>query len=139
MTSLRRINSSRANGARSGGPITLEGKEHSSANALRHGLLAKCAVLESESSECFDDLVTQHIQRFAPADGVEFGMVEEMAVAHWRMRRAPAAAPPNHAVPNEPNPISEHRVVQVLGGPDVQGLPAPPDSGVPDLPMLNCG
>jgi hypothetical protein len=45
-------------------------------------------VLENESNECFDDLVTQHIQRFAPADGVEFAMVEEMAAANWRMRRA---------------------------------------------------
>jgi hypothetical protein len=88
MSSLRRINSSRANGARSRGPITPQGKERSSANALRHGLLAKCVVLENESSECFDDLVTQHIEHFAPADGVEFGMIEEMAVAHWRLRRA---------------------------------------------------
>jgi hypothetical protein len=88
MSSLRRINSSRANGARSRGPITPQGKERSSANALRHGLLAKCVVLENESSQCFDDLVTQHIQRFAPADGVEFAMIEEMVAANWRMRRA---------------------------------------------------
>jgi hypothetical protein len=88
MRSLRRINSSRANGARSRGPITPEGKERSSANALRHGLLAKCIVLENESSECFDELVTQHQERFAPADGVEFAMIEEMVAANWRMRRA---------------------------------------------------
>ena len=66
MSSLRRINSSRANGARSRGPITPEGKERASANALRHGLLAECVVLENESNQCFDDLVTQHIERFAP-------------------------------------------------------------------------
>jgi hypothetical protein len=88
MSSLRRINSSRANAARSRGPITPEGKERSSANALRHGLLANCVVLKNESSQCFDDLVTQHIQRFAPADGVEFAMIEEMVAANWRMRRA---------------------------------------------------
>jgi len=45
-------------------------------------------VLENESGPCFDDLVTQYTQRFAPADGVEFGIVEEMAAAYWRMRRA---------------------------------------------------
>ena len=88
MTSLRRIDSSRASGARSQGPITPEGKERASTNALRHGLLAECVVLENESHECFDDLVTQHIQRFAPADGVEFAMIEEMVAANWRMRRA---------------------------------------------------
>ncbi len=88
MRSLRRINSARANGACSRGPITPEGKERSSANALRHGLLAQCVVLENESSECFDELVTQHKERFAPADGVEFAMIEEMVAANWRMRRA---------------------------------------------------
>ena len=80
--------SSRANAARSRGPITAEGQERSSANAIRHALLARCVVLENESGPCFDDLVAQHIQRFAPADGVEFGMIEEMAAAYWRMRRA---------------------------------------------------
>jgi hypothetical protein len=44
--------------------------------------------LENESSECFDELVTQHQERFAPADGVEFAMIEEMVAANWRMRRA---------------------------------------------------
>ena len=88
MSSLRRINSSRANAARSRGPITPEGKERASTNALRHRFLAKCIVLENESSECFDDLVTQHIERLAPADGVEFAIVEEMVAANWRIRRA---------------------------------------------------
>ena len=88
MTSLRQINASRANGARSRGPITPEGKERSSINALRHGLLAECLILRNESRECFDDLVTQHTRRFAPADGVEFAMIEEMVAANWRMRRA---------------------------------------------------
>jgi hypothetical protein len=88
MSSLRRIIASRANGRRSQGPATAGGLERSSANAIRHGLLAKCVVLENESGPCFDDVVTQHIRRFDPADGVEFGMIEEMAAAYWRMRRA---------------------------------------------------
>ena len=88
MSSLRRTNASRANGALSQGPITLEGKVHSSLNALRHGLLAENLILQSESRPCFDDLVAQHTARFAPADGVEFAMIEEMVAANWRMRRA---------------------------------------------------
>ena len=195
MSSLRRINASRANAARSTGPITPEGRARSSANGIRHGLLAKCVVLENESEQCFDDLVNEHSARFAPADGVEFGMIEEMAAAYWRMRRAWAienrlmekalrnqppgdeaariaaafselAATPElnllhryearlHSIyqralfnlaalgerelPNEASPISEHPAGQVPGGPGIQLLPAPPDSGVPDLPVLNCG
>jgi len=88
MSSLRKILSSRANGAKSGGPATPEGRSRSSTNATRHGLLADCIVLRNESRQSFEDLLAQHIERLAPGDGVEFGMIEEMAAAYWRMRRA---------------------------------------------------
>jgi hypothetical protein len=70
MSSLRRIVSSRANGARSRGPLTAAGKDCSSTNALRHGLLAQCIVLENESDQAFHLLVAQHTDRFGPLDGV---------------------------------------------------------------------
>ncbi len=87
MSSLRRIRSSRANGARSAGPKTPEGKRRSSQNALRHGLLARCAVLENESPEAFHNLLAEYLARFGPLDGVELGIVEEMVVSFWRTRR----------------------------------------------------
>ena len=87
MSSLKRILSSRANGARSRGPTTPAGKKASSLNAIRHGLLAKCVVLTNESRENFDILLDQHIDRYRPADDVEISVVEEMASAFWRMRR----------------------------------------------------
>jgi hypothetical protein len=87
-SSLRRILASRANGARSKGPATLEGKRRSSQNAIRHGLLARCIVLDKESSDSFEALLSQHLDRLQSADGVEFGMVEEMVSSYWRMRRA---------------------------------------------------
>jgi hypothetical protein len=88
MSSLKRIVSSRANGARSRGPATPAGKQASSLNAIRHGLLAKCVVLRTESRENFDILMAQHIDHYRPAADVELRVVEEMAVAFWRMRRA---------------------------------------------------
>ena len=88
MSSLKRILSSRANGARSRGPITPAGKQASSLNAIRHGLLAKCVVLSNECRENFDILLAQHLDRYRPADDVELSVVEEMASAFWRMRRA---------------------------------------------------
>ena len=33
-------------------------------------------------------LIQQHIDRFQPADEVEFNMIEEMAASYWRQRRA---------------------------------------------------
>jgi hypothetical protein len=88
MSSLRKILSSRTNGALSRGPATPEGKRRSSQNAFSHGLLSDCVVLPGESREGFEALLDQHLDRFGPVDGIEFGMVEEMASAYWRMRRA---------------------------------------------------
>src|SRR5919198_5519665 len=88
MTSQRRLLASRANGARSRGPVTPEGKRRSSQNATKHGLLARCVVLSNESTDGFDDLVNSYIDRFQPADELELGMVEEMAANYWRLRRA---------------------------------------------------
>src|ERR1017187_2166964 len=98
MSSQRRTESARANGVRSHGPVTESGKQISSQNALRHTLLARCVVVEGESTEGFEETLTEHLDRFQPADGVEFGIVEEMVAAWWRMRhqrlghRNPSAA-----------------------------------------------
>jgi hypothetical protein len=88
MSSQRRIEASRANGARSLGPVTAEGKERSARNALRHGLLASTVVLEAEDGEEFQEALAALVARFQPADPVELGLVEEMAAAQWRKRRS---------------------------------------------------
>ena len=88
VVSQKRIQAARLNGARSRGPVTGEGKARSSRNAIRHGLLSDCVVVGSESRESFQQLLDLHLQRFAPVDDVEFGMIEEMAAAYWRLRRA---------------------------------------------------
>jgi hypothetical protein len=88
MSSLRRVQSSKANGALSKGPVTPAGKQRSSLNALRHGMCAKCVVLDHESRENFLTLLQQHVDLFQPANEVEFGMIEEMCAAYWRQRRA---------------------------------------------------
>src|SRR5262252_1475748 len=89
MSSLRRIQSSRANGARSRGPVTPEGKRRVSQNALKHGLLAaQCVVLPHEPPDGFQATFADYLERFAPSDELELGMVEEMASAYWRLRRA---------------------------------------------------
>jgi hypothetical protein len=90
-TSKRKIESSRANCAKSNGPKTPEGKRRSSYNAVRHGLLASCVVLETEDPVNFEALIQQFVARFEPLDDVEFGMIEEMASTTWRMRRGWAA------------------------------------------------
>jgi hypothetical protein len=88
MSSLARILASRANGARSAGPITVQGKLRSSKNAISHGLLAHQIVMTDEAPEGFHAVMKDHLDRLQPADGMEFALVEEMVAAHWRLRRA---------------------------------------------------
>jgi len=84
----RRSITSALNGRLSNGPATEAGKLRSSRNALRHGLLSQCLVLEDESPEAFETLLAQHVERLRPADDVEFAIVEEMTASMWRLRRS---------------------------------------------------
>src|ERR1035441_7382489 len=88
MSSIRKIESSRANGARSHGPVTESGKLTSSQNARRHALLADIVLLKNESPDGFAEVMTDHLARFQPADSVEFGFIEKMVATWWRLRRA---------------------------------------------------
>ena len=90
MSSPRRIASSKANGALWQGPATEEGKRRSALAKMRHGLLSRCVVIENESKELFDLVLTQHVKYFMPRNAVEQGMVEDIACAYWRLRRVVA-------------------------------------------------
>jgi hypothetical protein len=88
MRTDKQIQASRANGRRSQGPITPEGKARSAQNAYRHGLLAKTVTLSNEAEEDFLEYLDQHVDRFQPADDVEMNLIEEAVGAAWRERRS---------------------------------------------------
>ena len=54
--SEKRIQAARANGAKSRGPITPEGKARSSRNATTHGLLSQYVVIPGEDPAGFQRL-----------------------------------------------------------------------------------
>jgi hypothetical protein len=83
----KRALASRANGAKSRGPKTEQGKRRSAQNSLRHGLLAKCILLDNECRDTFQIVHQYHLEKFNPADDVEHSAVEEMVAAAWRLRR----------------------------------------------------
>jgi hypothetical protein len=87
MSSLRRITASRANGARSRGPVTPAGKSRSAANSLKHGLLARIIVLKAEDNEAFQALTNDYVSVLRPTNTVELTMIEELAASTWRQRR----------------------------------------------------
>ena len=89
MSSSAKIEANRRNGAKSRGPITAKGKKKSSQNSLKHGLRSeKMLVLSNESEANFDSLVKACETHFTPANAFEAELVQEIAAARWRLRRA---------------------------------------------------
>ena len=87
MPSKRKLDSARANGAKSHGPVTPKGRKISSMNALKHGLNARIVVLPKEDEDEYNFLLESYVERFQPADLVEMDLVVEMVNARWRQRR----------------------------------------------------
>ena len=78
--------------AQKAGVKTAEGKEIVKYNALKHGLLAKEVVITigegAENPEEFNTLLEDLKTQLAPAGTLEEILVEKVAVAYWRLRRA---------------------------------------------------
>ena len=78
--------------AQKGGVNTPEGKAIVKYNALKHGLLAKEVVITigegAENPEEFDALLEALQTQLLPAGTLEEMLVEKIAVAYWRLRRA---------------------------------------------------
>jgi hypothetical protein len=118
MRTERQIDASRANGAKSRGPKTPEGKLASSRNSLRHGVLSKTIVLEDESSETFVELLAALQEEHQPETATEEALIENMAVARWRQMRlwnmetagltskstSPSSPPPPASLPRPSSP-----------------------------------
>ena len=71
---------SQANGRKSKGPKTPEGKRASSRNALRHGILADTILIEGESRERFISFYKSLVQELAPQGLSEELLAERAAV-----------------------------------------------------------
>jgi hypothetical protein len=81
------IEASRANGGKSRGPITEEGKIASSRNAVKHGMLSECILLPGEGEQFFQDLATELFEEFSPSGPTEVDLVQMMLVSRWRRTR----------------------------------------------------
>ena len=77
----------RANGAKSRGPKTAEGKLASSRNALTHGLTARTVVLQNESQDDYHADLRAYLDHFRPQSKPETDLVHQLAAAQWRLVR----------------------------------------------------
>jgi len=92
MASEKQIAASRANGAKSRGPVTPEGRLRSSRSPLcrsdvERAMLARTVVLDVESRPRFDALMTSLQAELKPETTIENLLIHKMAVSHWRLLR----------------------------------------------------
>jgi hypothetical protein len=81
MTSELRKATARANGARSRGPKTPEGKRKSARNSLKHGLYATPEALLAESPERLAEYIDSGLAEFHPQTPAAVDLVHAMAAA----------------------------------------------------------
>jgi hypothetical protein len=90
MTSLKQIEANRRNAQKSTGPITLEGKQRSRGNALRHGLTAETIIGGLENGEDYAAFESAITAEYDPLSVIERELVARPASVLWRLRRTTA-------------------------------------------------
>jgi hypothetical protein len=91
MRTDKQCEASRANGAKSNGPKTPEGKANSAQNSNRHNLTgAQIILLSTEDPIEYLDHEEDYLKRFQPIDGVERDLVRKLIAASWREKRMDA-------------------------------------------------
>jgi hypothetical protein len=88
MSSAAQVQANRSNAQKSTGPRTAEGKEKASQNAVKHGLLAKEAVIQGEDPAEFEMYRDGMLRTLAPVGPVEAMLAERIVGLSWRLRRA---------------------------------------------------
>ena len=87
MVSNKQLEANRKNALKSTGPNTVEGKLISSRNSIKHGLLAKDAVIESEDEDMFNDFRDCMMEDLDPSGPLETSLAERIIIGFWKLRR----------------------------------------------------
>ena len=87
MATDKQTAANRLNAQKSTGPRTPEGRAAVRLNGVKHGLTAETIVLKGESQADFTDLLNSYEAEHAPTTPTEEGLVAQLAMATWRLRR----------------------------------------------------
>jgi hypothetical protein len=88
MASDAQVRANRLNSQKSTGPRTTQGKAVVSQNAVKHGLLAREAVIRGEDPGEFEFYRDRMLGELAPVGTVESVLAERAVGLSWRLRRA---------------------------------------------------
>ncbi len=137
MATEAQVSANRANAQKSTGPRTAEGKAAVGQNALKHGLLARAAVLQGEDWEDYNCFHENMIEELYPDGMQERELAERIVGLYWRLRRAeryqnavfetlydkyaaeagqPAAGPPDPAPSVASDPVLGRMLVADFSG-----------------------
>src|SRR5260370_12612611 len=87
MATDKQIAANRLNALKSTGPKTPEGRVAVRLNGVKHGLYAQTLVLKGESESDFNALLESYEAEHDPATPTEEALVQQLAMAIWRLRR----------------------------------------------------
>src|SRR5580658_10458465 len=87
MATAKQVAASRANGQKSHGPTTTEGKAKSRFNALKHGIHAETQIMFDETAADLAELAAELHEQYSPADPTERFLVDTLVHNEWRLRR----------------------------------------------------
>ena len=119
-----RASINRANSQHSTGPRSAAGKQHSSLNAVAHGLTSHSPVLATEDAAAYQRHCRQFLDEYQPATPTESQLTQEIADTAWRLNRIPhleaalldrAANPPSDQARIEFDIVDAHRALATLG------------------------
>ena len=88
MSTEAQIIANRRNAQKSTGPLTRKGKDAVSQNAIKHGLLARQAVISSENRTEFCLYRDLMLDELAPAGPLESILAQRIVSLSWRLKRA---------------------------------------------------
>ncbi len=87
MATEKQIAANRRNALRSTGPKTIEGKAAVRFNTLQHGLRARSILIPGENGDDLRQLREELAAEWRPRNRTEHLLVEQMAVAQWKLAR----------------------------------------------------
>ena len=88
MATEKQIAANRQNAKKSSGPRTSEGRAKVALNALKHGLLAKAALLPDEDGAAFQRFADDLLTGLQPVGALESLLAEQIVNLAWRLQRA---------------------------------------------------
>jgi hypothetical protein len=85
-TEAQRI-ANRANGAKSRGPVTPDGKAVSRLNAMKHGIYSELVIIEGETETDLVAFGKRLRAKLAPVGELELMLADKIVSTAWRLRR----------------------------------------------------